>query len=401
MTDKDKFPLKVLFITHNYPRQKGDYSGVFLHLLARKLRDYDIQVYVVAPHDKGCELKEEIEGIKIYRFRYALRSLETFAYSGGMHKGILFNPYKWYRLWRFLMAARKLSARVIESEGIAVVSIHWVAPNALVGKWLKEKYGDKIRLFLSSHGTDIRVLTKKPVIFRLLRSTIHRAEGWTVVSSFLKKLVAQKDSGAADKIEIIPLPNDETIFYPDDKIAEDPNLVVAVSRLTQQKRINYLLEAIRLASEKRPEIKLEIYGKGDERVEIERLIRELEIMNRVKICDPIPHEELSKVYNRAAVVVLNSIDEGFGLSLTEAMLCRTAVIGTKSGGITDIIEDNKTGLLVPVDNAEILSEKIVQLLEDSSLRLRLAEAGYQKAMEHYSCKSSVARYARWFKGEKT
>jgi len=390
-------PLKVLFITHNYIRNTRDFAGVFLHLLARKLREHNIEVHVVAPHDAGCETEEEIQGIKVYRFRYADDDKETFAYRGDMHRQLMSNPLKILTLRKFLKASLKLAEKVIENEHISIISVHWVVPNGWVAKKLKSKYKDKIKILLSSHGTDVRILTKKSYVYPFFKSAIKKSDGWTVVSNFLKNLVMTKDSAAAKKIQIVPLPNDDSIFYPDDNILEDPNLVVAVSRLTIQKRIDFLLKSIKAVAAVRPSVKLEIYGKGPERENFLKLIKELDLTSRVKICDPVEHRELRNVYNRAALVVLNSIDEGFGLVLTEAMLCRTAVIGAKSGGITDIIDNQKTGLLVNVDDVEHLAGRIKLLLEDTSFRLRLAEAGYRKALDKFSARSSAQTYAELFR----
>lgn len=396
-TVNHKEPLRVLFVTHNYIRHEGDFAGVFLHLLAKKLKEQGVEVHVVAPHDAGVSEYEEIDGIKIHRFRYADDQKETLAYRGDMHRQLLRNPFKIFRLIRFIKSAGRLSSTVIEKEDISVVSIHWLVPNGLVGRFLKRKYGDRIRLFLSSHGTDVRILTGVPFLYRYLKSTVRMAEGWTVVSRYLRDLILKHDKSAAGMIKVVPLPNDETIFYPDGSIDKDANLVVAVSRLTIQKRLDYLLEAVRIISGDRPDIRLEIYGKGSEKEKLERRISELGLEGKAVICEPVPQKGLRKVYNRATVVVLNSIEEGFGLVLTEAMLCRTAVIGANSGGIKDIIDDGETGLLVPPDNAQELAGEIKRLLDDVSLRERLTEAGYQKAIENFSSKSSAEKFVELFR----
>jgi len=219
-----------------------------------------------------------------------------------------------------------------------------------------------------------------------------------VVSNYLKNLIVEKDKNAANKLEVVPLPNDETIFFPEQSIHKEPNIVMAVSRLTIQKRIPYLLEAIKRVSVEIPEIKLEIYGAGPEKENLENMIKSLRIQDHARIFDPIPQTELRKAYCRAGMVVLNSVNEGFGLALTEAMLCRTAVIGTRSGGITDIIHDGKTGILVPPDDAQSLADAILRLAKDHRLRTTLAMEGYNKAVANFSSESSAKKYASIFRG---
>lgn len=390
--------LRVLFITHNYIRFKGDFAGVFLHLLAKKLKEFNVDVMIVAPHDTGLKEYEMIEGIRIYRFRYGNDKSETFAYRGDMHRQLFRNPFKIFRLIKFLRAEYRLASSIIDKEQINIISIHWLIPSGIVGHYLKKKYGDRIKLYLGSHGTDIRLLTGVPLAYPFFRRVIDKSIKWAVVSNYLKNLICQKDKNLAGKIEVIPLPNDETVFYPEQSIHKEPHIIMAVSRLTAQKRIPRLLEAIKKVSQEIPEIKLEIYGAGPEKGNLENLIQTLGIQSHVRIFDPIPQPELRKAYCRAGMVVLNSINEGFGLALTEAMLCRTAVIGTRSGGITDIIDDGRTGLLIPPDDAAQLADTILRLVRDHKLRTQIAMEGYKKALANFSSESSAKRYAAIFRG---
>lgn len=384
--------MKLLIVTHNYIRAEGDFAGVFLHLMARKLSENGVEVHVVAPHDAAIAEYEEIGGVKVYRFRYARDDKETLAYRGDMHRQVIRNPLKLFRLWRFLRASYKLCCRVIEREKIELVSVNWLIPNGIVGGWLRKKYGERIDLLLSSHGTDIRLLVRFPIMLAFLKRTIRQARRWTVVSNYLKELIVGKDAEAAEKIEVLPFPSDETIFYPDDAIEKDADLVVAVARLTKQKRLSYLIAAIKSLVENRPGIKLNIYGGGPEKGNLEREIDDFGLVGRVRILKPIPQSVLREVYNRASVVVLNSVGEGFGLALVEAMLCRTAVVGTRSGGITDIIDEDENGLLVAPDDVEELAGAIERLLGDKALRERLAGAGYKKAREWFSSEGASRQF---------
>jgi len=390
-------PLKVLFITHNYIRHKSDFSGVFLHLLAKKLIEQQIEIFVVAPHDAGLPEYEEIDGVKIYRYRYADKNGETLAYRGDMHRQIFSNPFKLFRLRRFLKESFRLACSIIEKEKISVVSIQWVIPNGVVGRWLKRKYGGRIKLFFSSHGTDVRLLTRFAFLMTYLKATLLKSDGWTVVSSFLKKLIVDKYPKLESKIIIAPMPNDEQHFCPNENIKKEDNLLVAVSRFTVQKRLDYLIKAIDILNKKNTAVRLEIYGTGPERENLKNLIEESNLSEVVRLKEPVNRELLKTVYNRASMIILNSYNEGFGLVLTEAMLCRTAVIGSDSGGISDIIKHEQTGLLVPQDNAEELAKTILRLVEEKPLREQLAEAGYHKALEKFSSGSAGRQFAELFR----
>jgi len=148
-----------------------------------------------------------------------------------------------------------------------------------------------------------------------------------------------------------------------------------------------------LASAKNKQLSLEIYATGGDQMIAESMIEKLGISKCVSIKKPVPQTELRTVYNRAGMVVLNSYAEGFGLALSEAMLCGAAVIGTSSGGITDIIQHEKTGLLVKLDNAENLADAVIDISTDDAKREQLARAGTKFAQETYQSEPLAQRYA--------
>ena len=142
----------------------------------------------------------------------------------------------------------------------------------------------------------------------------------------------------------------------------------------------------------------EVYGAGPLQHRIEGLVDDLGLRRCVTISPPVSQTELRRVYNRAGIVVLNSYQEGFGLALSEAMMCGAAVIGTASGGITDIIKDRDRGLLVPVDDTAALSDAMRTLLSNDALRESLAAAGHRYAVAQYASGPLAGRYAEIVKG---
>ena len=84
--------LRILTVTHNYPRFAGDPAGAFAARLAQGVaaRGHDVQV--VAPHAPGLQTREQVGGVTLRRFRYAPEGLERVAYTGGLHQGTLRSP---------------------------------------------------------------------------------------------------------------------------------------------------------------------------------------------------------------------------------------------------------------------------------------------------------------------
>lgn len=389
MSDK----IKLLILTHNYPRFPGDFAGIFVALQAKRLCEHGISPVVLAPHDPGAAEYEVVDGVTIYRFRYAESDAdETLAYRGTMHQLVLGSVSGIFRFKRFLDSFRATAFDIIRKEQIDVVAGNWLVPSGIVMKSIAATTA--LPMILSSHGTDIRLLAKYLIItrrfFGKFLKTLHR---WTMVSTFLRDEILKLEPAVANIVEVLPLPHDETIFYRDPAIPRDPNMILAVTRFTDQKRVDFLINAFAMIAERNTEAHLQIYGTGPMQEQIEALIRSLNLQSRIGIHAPVAQAELRAIYNRAGMVVLNSYQEGFGLVLSEAMMCGAPVIGTNSGGIVDIVKNNQTGLLVELDNSAALADAMMQLLTDEALRTRLADAGHQFATDSYSSGPLAKRYA--------
>ncbi|HWR82297.1 MAG TPA: glycosyltransferase, partial [Candidatus Deferrimicrobium sp.] len=347
--------IRLLILTHNYPRFKGDFAGVFISLLARRLTEFDVDPIVLTPHDAQAAEFEQVDGVAIYRFRYAdTPDDEDLAYRGNMQQRVLGSLSGLIKFRRLLHSYTKAALDVIGREKPHVIAGHWLIPAGMVMKRLARSV--RLPMILSSHGTDIRLIRHfGGMPYRYFKPLTHQLKRWTVVSGFLKEQILSLDSRLKDLIEVLPLPHDESTFYKDDSIPRDSDLVVAVTRFTKQKRVDHLIRAFAKVVERRPQARLEIYGSGPLQAEIERLVDSLSLRSRVTIIPPVAQQMLRAAYNRAAVVVLNSYQEGFGLALSEAMMCGAAVVGADSGGIPDIVRHGETGLLVSVDNTDSLS----------------------------------------------
>jgi len=389
MTDE----IRLLILTHNYPRYNGDYAGIFISLLAKNLIKHGIKPIVLAPHDPGSEEYEVVDGVTIYRFRYAAEDKnEDIAYRGNMQNLVLGSAGGIFKFKRFLDCFRTAAMKIIEKEKIDVIAGHWLVPSGIVMKTIAKKYS--LPMVLSSHGTDVRMMRKySKALYRYLKSLCRKLYRWTVVSSFLKETILSTDDKLKNILEVLPLPHDESVFYKDSEIKKEDDLIVAITRFTNQKRVDYLIKAIALVVEKRPSAHLEIYGSGQLEPEVKDLISKFGLESNITINQPVPQERLREIYNRASVVVLNSFQEGFGLALSEAMLCGTAVVGVKSGGITDIIKNNETGILVDLDNSQHLSDALLKILSDEPLRTKLAESGHKYASETYASGPLTEKYA--------
>jgi glycosyltransferase involved in cell wall biosynthesis len=109
------------------------------------------------------------------------------------------------------------------------------------------------------------------------------------------------------------------------------------------------------------------------------LSKELGVHSNFCFLGWIPHEDLVNLYSQTDIFVMPSLTEAFGVTFLEAMACGVPVIGTRVGGIPEIIQHGYNGLLVEPNNSDDLADAIIQLLSDSELRKQLRIAGVETA----------------------
>ena len=155
-------------------------------------------------------------------------------------------------------------------------------------------------------------------------------------------------------------------------ISQRTILIGTVGRLAPIKGLSYLLVAIsRVAKSFDHEFCLLVVGDGELRRDLESQASALGIESRIRFLGW--RFDLERIYADLDIVVLSSLNEGTPVSLIEAMAAGKAVVATKVGGVPDLVEDGKTGVLVPSKDPEALTEAILQLLKNDTLCRRLGE----------------------------
>lgn len=166
--------------------------------------------------------------------------------------------------------------------------------------------------------------------------------------------------------------------------------VLFVGRITDQKGIFHLLEA---APRLPAGVQLVLCASAPDTPEIEaRLRRAVPEHSNVHWIDRmVPVEQVVQLYSHAAVFVCPSVYEPFGLINLEAMACETAVVASAVGGILEVVEDGKTGLLVPPGRPDELAAAIRRLLDDPALARAMGQAGRRRVEEKFAWASVAER----------
>jgi glycosyltransferase involved in cell wall biosynthesis len=159
-----------------------------------------------------------------------------------------------------------------------------------------------------------------------------------------------------------------------------PHMVFACRQLFPRKGIRFLLEAAAELKPQFPDLKIVLAGDGFERPELARLAADLGIASDVTFLGWVPNTDLPPYYRAAAVSVIPSLEEGFGIPAAEAMGCEVAVVASDAGGLPEVVENGVTGLVVPRGDAKALATAIGSLLADPQKRRSMGQAGRERAL---------------------
>lgn len=159
-------------------------------------------------------------------------------------------------------------------------------------------------------------------------------------------------------------------------------------RLVSIKGLEHLIRAVSLLRAELPEIRLEIAGSGPEQAALEKEMRRLELQDHVTFLGW--RTDLAALLPRWDVFVLPSLDEGLPIAALEAMAAGLPVVATAVGGVPELVEDGRTGWLVPPGNAEALAGRIRQLLLDPERARGMGTTGAAHARAQFSAERMVS-----------
>ncbi len=376
--------MRVLFLTHSFPRHAGDVAGSFVLRLATALGEEGIEVRVVAPAAAGVPAREHIGAVAVERFRYAPRRLETLAYVGNMASQVRDSWGARLALAGMLGAELTATLRAERSFKPDLLHAHWWFPNGVVGAWAGRL--TRTPMVTTFHGTDIRMARAFPASRPIFRQVLRRSSAVTAVSRWLAA-EAQEMSGIMPKVA--PMPVEAAIFTPGAS-GPHPGRLLFVGRLMRQKGVDVLLRTLALLS---PDIALDIVGDGEERAALEALARSLGVSARITWHGAQPGHTLPDFYRSAVALVVPSVHEGLGLVAVEAQLCETPVVAFASGGLMDVVEHGVTGMLVEQRDPAALAAALIAVLARPDRGASLGRAGRERALSYFSPAVAARRYA--------
>jgi glycosyltransferase involved in cell wall biosynthesis len=313
--------VKVAVLTTSYPRYPGDVAGLFVQDAVEHLRGAGVEVEVVSPA----------------AFRHY-----GIAYGDGIVNNLRARKWRVLLLPLFLLSFARAARRAARDAD--VVHAHWL-PSGIAGLATRRP------LVVQVWGSDAELAKRLRWLFR---PVLRRAR---VVVCASNALAADARLLGARDVRVIP----SGVDVPVSIVAPDtPPHLLYVGRLSEEKGIRDLAEA----AEGLP---LVVVGDGPLRAVLPQTV------------GFVPHGELGPYYERAAVVVVPSRREGYGVAAREGMAYGRAVVATAVGGLPDAVEDGITGLLVPPGDPAALRTAFERLLGDPELRASLGTAARSHA----------------------
>jgi glycosyltransferase involved in cell wall biosynthesis len=188
---------------------------------------------------------------------------------------------------------------------------------------------------------------------------------------------------------IAPMPIKPDLFQPGGVRAE--NTLLFIGKLNAQKGIEHLFRALVLMRS-RPMLEI-VVGVGSAPDDLRDLVQSLGLADRLRWFPLLPQAQLADRYRSCTALVVPAMEEGLGLVAAEALLCETPVVAFASGGITDLIEHQLTGVLVPPGDVAALARALDELLARPDRGTSLGVAGRPAMLAMFGPQAVGARYA--------
>jgi len=232
---------------------------------------------------------------------------------------------------------------------------------------LLEVHGDW-RTATRDYGSPLRRLVE-PASRAVARAAVRRADAVRTVSAFTAGLVRELGIEPAATFTTY---YDASAFTaaPPAPLPERPRALF-VGVLERYKNVHVLADAWRRVASALPDVQLHVVGRGREHTVVERLVRDLP--QRATWDDWLPSDRIAAALDGATALVLPSVSEGLPRVAMEAFARGRGVVGSRAGGIPDIVEDGVTGILVPPGDAEALAQALMRVLSDRALAQSLAD----------------------------
>lgn len=283
----------------------------------------------------------------------------------------------------------------MKQQGIEHIHAHFCNHPTLVAFIIHRLTG--IPYSFIAHGSDLhknRTMLGKKVAASAFALTVSQFN--------LAVLHSACDENSRKRARILPCGIDPEIFLPQEKSMRVGKLrIVCVASLEEVKGHMHLVEACRILHERGIAFVCDLIGDGPRRAAITEQIAAAHLQEHVILHGSMKRSDVVRMLTLAEVKVLASVPtaegkrEGMPVVLMEAMACALPVISSRLSGIPELVEHERTGLLLQPGDAKGLADALAQLGNDPDLRARMGEAGRKKVLREYNLKANTKQLLDW------
>lgn len=380
---------------HNLMSLRGELANVNLGLICHSYNSFQKdQIEILAPHFSSVNVFVRVNPFTKIGKYLPIRQLERFSSEYKIDKKCLpvnthvFTSPVWYlpidRDYKNIGERHYSSVKsMLQKCGTTfdLVHSHFIWSAGYVGARLKEEYN--IPFVVTGHGYDVYSLPFKDDEWRAkIEYVLNTADHIITVSQSNRACIQKLD--VSTPVTVIPNGFRSDLFHSHNtlecrkvlKLPQDKKIILTVGNLELVKGQMHLVEAVQRVIKERKDILCVIVGAGKLRPTLERQIRSLGLEEYVMLAGGKSHDEIPLWMNACNFFVLPSLNEGNPTVMFEALGCGKPFVGTKVGGVPEIITSDDYGLLVEPGDAEDLAEKILVALDrewDRGAILKYAE----------------------------
>ena len=289
------------------------------------------------------------------------------------------------------------------SHGLDLLHCHYAIPHATsawIAKEMLRPTRPDIRVVTTLHGTDITIVGQDPSFRPITKFSIEKSDGLTAVSRYLQTETLTTFGCTACRIEVIPNFVDPNVYdrsrytsILDEQVNSDTRVLMHVSNFRPVKRVRDVVRVFARVATELPSV-LVMVGDGPDRVDAEAEVRELGIQEKVFFLGKI--DAVAPLLAGADLFLLPSDSESFGLSALEALASGVPVIGTRAGGLPEVVRDNETGYLCPVGDVDGMATSALGLLRDRDRWTAMSNLAARDARERFNLESIVGLYEAFY-----
>ena len=385
--------LSVMMLTWEYPPRVIGGISPHIYFLSKHLAQQDVKVYVITCDFPDAPTHEVVDGVEVYR-------IDSYK-----------NPAPDFATWVYLMNMnmQRETAVLMKKIGGKIDIIHahdWLVANAGIG--LKHIF--RKPLLVTMHSTE---MGRRNGLHTTAERMIHETEAWLTYEAW--KVICCSDYMVSHVRYVFGLPNDKLVMVPNGVNTQsyegendaavfrsrfalpEEKIVLFVGRLVYEKGVHILINAV-------PQVlsqvnaKFIIVGSGYMKEQLLNIVRSMGLEHKVLFEGFMDEPTLHKLQRCADVSVVPSLFEPFGIVALEAMAANSPIVVSDTGGLSEIVEHDVTGVKVYPNNPDSLAWGIVKVLQDAAYARYIRENAFRRVLERYDWAKIATETKRIYEG---